>query len=133
MLLCTPLSFRASSCIPELQAPFTWNCQTWIASPEEHFSAGYGKWASSSAPSPTAPSSWTMWFAQHTSTSSMTCSAAQSSGVCLAPAPGGQSLATLGRLHGNRLQLQVPADAFPMLETKPTLAAHGSQAALPCF
>eukprot|EP00891_Asterochloris_glomerata_P008570 jgi/Astpho2/8570/Aster-05056 len=45
----------------------------------------------------------------------------------------GQAFATLGRLHGSRLQLQVPADAFPMLEAEPALAAHVSRAALPCF
>ena len=51
--------------------------------------------------------------------------------ICLTPTPGGQAMATLGRLHGSRLQLQVPQPAFPMLEAEPALAAHVSQAALP--
>ena len=51
--------------------------------------------------------------------------------------PGGRSahfwraLATLGRLHGSRLQLDVPEpDASRMLEAEPALAAHVSQAEL---
>ena len=51
--------------------------------------------------------------------------------IRLTPAPGRQAVATLGRLHGSRLQLQVPADAFPMLCAEPMLATHVSQAALP--
>ena len=43
-----------------------------------------------------------------------------------------QAIAALGRLHGSRLQLQVPEYDFKMLEAEPTLAAHVSQAALPC-
>ena len=53
------------------------------------------------------------------------------------PAPGGrdrqlwQAIASLGRLHGGRLQLYVQwPDAFWMLEAEPSLAAHISQAYL---
>ena len=63
----------------------------------------------------------------------LSCTELRGVALCLAPAPGGQAFATLGRLHGSRLQLQVPADAFPMLEAEPALAAHVSRAALPCF
>ena len=42
------------------------------------------------------------------------------------------AIASLGRLHGGRLQLQVAGpDAFRMLKAEPSLAAHVSQAALP--
>ena len=42
-----------------------------------------------------------------------------------------QAIASLGRLHGARLQLHVPAQSFMMLEAEPSLAAHVSQAELP--
>ena len=42
-----------------------------------------------------------------------------------------QAIAALGRLHGDRLQLQVPAHSFLMLEAEPSLAAHVSQTELP--
>ena len=80
MLLCMPSSFRVSCCLHKT-AGTTWNRQICIACPEECVSAGYGKWASSTAPSPLAPLRWTMWFAQHICTTSMTCSAAHSSGA----------------------------------------------------
>ena len=41
-----------------------------------------------------------------------------------------QEVAALGRLHGSRLQLQVSAHSFQMLEAEPSLAAHVSQATL---
>ena len=54
-----------------------------------------------------------------------------------APAPGGRgrqfwrAIASLGRLHGGRLQLLVAEQTtFQMLEAEPSLAAHVSQAAL---
>ncbi len=46
--------------------------------------------------------------------------------------PGGPTSATLARLHGSRLQLQVSALAFQMLEGQSALAALVSQAELPC-
>ena len=61
----------------------------------------------------------------------LSCTELRSVTIRLAPEPGGQAIATLGRLHGSRLQLQVSADAFPMLEAEAALAAHVSQAALP--
>ena len=57
--------------------------------------------------------------------------------ICPTPAPGGrdrqlwQAIASLGRLHGGRLQLVAGPGAFGMLEAEPSLGAHVSQAALP--
>ena len=41
-----------------------------------------------------------------------------------------QAVATLGRLHGRRLQLQLTRRSLPVLEEEPSLAAHVSQAEL---
>ena len=77
-----------------------------------------------------------MWFAQHMNTTSITCSAARRlRDVTICPTSYNrqfwQTIAALGRLHGGRLQLQMPAHSFLMLEAEPSLAAHVSQAELP--
>ena len=77
-----------------------------------------------------------MWLTQSMTRTTATCSAAQSSGVSLSALRSWankfwQAIPTLGRLHGSRLQIQVPERAFSMLEAEPMLAAHVSQASLP--
>ena len=81
-MLCIPPSSGLICCPLELQAPSTSDHRTCMARTES-FSAGYGKWASYSAPFPTAPLEWTTWFGQQMRQASINCSTALSSGTSL--------------------------------------------------